>query len=585
MKKAKVSVLWSTALAIVLGSCPVLAEEKIDTREGVAPSGALPIQADIGRENLRRGHMATAALQPVEAATLEESPWETGRFQNIGTNDSDSDMAMASNGSNPPPVPIAEPQEPVNANPSAGLRFERTAAGTGLQLPDLGQPQLAQFQLPGGVREGTRETEQEAAAPLPSELTFAYAYGSDSEITYQRNPDLNNSVRDNSVVAAPTLFGLATYRPNAWLEATLEMTLERQIAIQEEQRVVLPDGEILLAAKKRFSLLIDQLYVKIKGVTDPFEFTVGRRNFEDARLWLYDAALDSVGVKLKHGNFQTDASVGRENWRDLDLLSTAPRGRINYYILHSEYRGIEDHRFAGYAITLRDSLRREGKPLMMGVRAYGRPSDSLNYWTELGVVRGKDPLNQNYSAHAFDAGGTYRFTNLPYQPSVTLSYAYGSGDGNPNDNKNREFRQTGLQSNEGRFGGLTQFKTYGEAFDPELSNLQILTVGFGFRLASNAFVDLVYHRYRLNRIGNDLRSSALTALINQDDTQLSKDVGSEFDIILGFRNLFGLRRFGFELRAGWFFPGKAFQIEGGDPANPTFRRADKGVNILAVFIW
>lgn len=222
---------------------------------------------------------------------------------------------------------------------------------------------------------------------------------------------------------------------------------------------------------------------------------------------------------------------------------------------------------------------------MMGVRAYGRPSDSFNYWTEVGVVRGKDPLNQNYSASAFDVGGTYRFTKVSMQPSVTLGYAYGSGDGNPNDNKNREFRQTGLQSNEGRFGGLTQFKVYGETFDPELSNLRIFTLGIGLRPASNAFVDLVYHTYRLNRIGNDLRGSALTALVNQDDTRLSRNVGSEIDFIVGFRNLFGIKRFGFEVRAGWFFPGDAYRVEEGNPNNPTFRKADKGVSVLAVFIW
>lgn len=544
-RTAAAGVVRSIALAVALGSGlpAVAAEAGIDRREGVPADGSL-IQAD------------------------------------IGTNDSD--VAMVPIDGNPPPEPIAEHQGSADADPVVELRFERAAAGTGFQLTNLGHPQLAQFQLKlPEAKPGTK-----APPPAtPGELTFQYAYGSDSEITYLRNPDLNNRVRDNSVIAAPTLFGLAIYRPSNWLEATLEMTLERQLAIQEEQRVLLPSGEIQLAGKKRFSLLVDQAYVRIKGVTDPFEFTLGRRNFEDARLWLYDAALDSVGVKLKHGDFQTEASVGRENWRNLDLISTMPRGRINYYILHSEYRGIEDHRLAGYAITLRDSRGREGKPLMMGVRAYGRPSDSFNYWTELGVVRGKDPLKQNYSARAFDVGGTYRFTNFPLQPSVTLGYAYGSGDGNPNDNKNREFRQTGLQSNEGRFGGLTQFKTYGEAFDPELSNLQILTLGFGFRPASNAFVDLVYHRYRLNKIGNDLRSSALTALINQDDTQLSKRVGSELDIILGFRNLFGLKRFGFEMRAGWFFPGKPFRIEEGDPDNPTFRRADKGIRILAVFIW
>jgi alginate production protein len=234
---------------------------------------------------------------------------------------------------------------------------------------------------------------------------------------------------------------------------------------------------------------------------------------------------------------------------------------------------------------MRNGVVSEGKPLITGVRAYGRPSDQFNYWAEFSLLRGKDPTRVDYHARAYDVGATYRFSNMPMQPSVTLGYAYGSGDGNADDRKNREYRQTGLQSNEGRFGGITQFKTYGETFDPELSNLKIFTVGVGFRPASNAFIDVVYHKYRLDRIGNDLRGSALTAAVSQDDTRLSKRVGSEIDVILGFRNLFGFKRLGFEVRAGMFFPGDAYRVEEGDPNNPTFRKADKGVSVLGVFIY
>ena len=168
-----------------------------------------------------------------------------------------------------------------------------------------------------------------------------------------------------------------------------------------------------------------------------------------------------------------------------------------------------------------------------------------------------------------------------------MGYAYGTGDDNPNDSKNHEFRQTGLQSNEARFSGVSNFKVYGEALDPELSNLRILTAGIGFRPASNVFVDLVYHRYRLNRLADGVRGSSLTAQMNQDDTQLSKKVGSGLDIVIGFRNLFGLRRLGLDLRAGLFFPKGAYRIEEkfidpetGDEKS-SFRKPNKGVSFIA----
>ena len=73
--------------------------------------------------------------------------------------------------------------------------------------------------------------------------------------------------------------------------------------------------------------------------------------------------------------------------------------------------------------------------------------------------------------------------------------------------------------------------------------------------------------------------------MNQVDTRLSKDLGTAFDIVLGFRNLFGVRRLGLDLRTGWFFPGKAFLRDEGDEGNPNIRDADKGFTIVAKFWW
>jgi alginate production protein len=445
---------------------------------------------------------------------------------------------------------------------------------------------LAQFQLPGGVREGTPTPERPARAELPSELRFSYAYGSDSEFTYRRNADLDKRLDDNSQLLAPTLFGFVDYRPNAWLATRLEVTLEVPIDVKKQRPVTLPTGEIVPPTKRRSSILIDQAYATIKNPGATQELTLGRRNFEDPRLWLYDAALDAAIVKVSQGYLQTEASVSRENLTDGDLLNNVPKGRVNNYIVYSDYRGIEDHRLAAYWIKRDDKSRLEGRPMLMGVRAYGRPTDRGNYWADLGVARGRDELQQRLRGNAYDVGFTYRFPGAPLSPSFTLGYAAASGDADPNDGINTEYRQTGLQSNETRFGGLTQFKRYGETIDPELSNVKILSAGVGFRPLSNAYVDLVLHRYRLRRISDEIRNWALTARMNEDPTVQSRDVGIEFDIIIGLRNLFGVKRLGFEVRAGVFFPGKAFRNDvSTDPDSPVFRRADTAVSVLAVIIY
>jgi alginate production protein len=463
-----------------------------------------------------------------------------------------------------------------------------TAAGSLLRLPGLQMVQFqmpAQFQLPGGVREGTPQTREETPIRFPAELKFGYAYGSDSELTYRRDADLDKGRRDNFALFAPTLFGFVDYRPNSWLEMRLETTLEVPIPLERESRVILPTGEIIPKEKFRTSILIDQAYATIKNL-GPFELTLGRRNFEDPRLWLYDAALDALIVKHRAGLAQTELSVSRENRVDGDLLINVPKGRINNYIWYTEYRGFEDHRLAGYWIKRQDRTGAEGRPLLLGVRAFGRPSDLWNYWADLGFARGTDELRRKLSGRGFDVGGTYRFAGVPLLPSITLGYAYGSGDRDPNDNRNTEFRQSGLQSNETRFAGLTQFKRYGETLDPELGNVRIFTAGIGLRLAPTVFVDLVHHRYRLNAIADQIRNWALTAQMNQDDTALSRDVGDETDIIVGIRNLFGIRRLGVEVRAGVFRPGKAFRNDTMiDPDTPVFRPADKSVSVLAVIIY
>ena len=164
----------------------------------------------------------------------------------------------------------------------------------------------------------------------------------------------------------------------------MEMTLSKEIVIDEEKQVLLPSGEIQHAPKRPFSLLVDQAYVRIHGVTDPFEFTLGRKNFEDARLWLYDAALDSVGVKLKHGNFQTDASVGRENWRDLDLLHPRRRAESTTTSCTRKYRESKttDSRLRDYAVT---ACGRQGMPVDDGCARVRQASTASTIGPSLGV--------------------------------------------------------------------------------------------------------------------------------------------------------------------------------------------------------
>ena len=113
------------------------------------------------------------------------------------------------------------------------------------------------------------------------------------------------------------------------------------------------------------------------------------------------------------------------------------------------------------------------------------------------------------------------------------------------------FRQTGLQENEARWTGVTRFKYYGELLDPELSILAIVTVGLGLRPTKRSSIDLAYHDYRQETASARLRGAALAA----DPNGLSRRLGSELDLVVGYDGVTGLEIKGV---LSYFLPGQAF---------------------------
>jgi alginate production protein len=426
--------------------------------------------------------------------------------------------------------------------------------------------ETAQFQLPQSPPSGGEEAAPMAVPELPQRLNYEYGYGSESEATYLYNADLDRKLDDDLGTLQPQINGYITYRPTDWLEGTAELVMEREMRVHGPRNVTLPNGDLERRPGDRSSLLIDQAFITLHQVTDPFSFSVGRRNYEDARHWLYDTSLDIGAIGFRDGRLRAEATYGREVLYDLDVLHEQQTDRIDTFMLFGEYRAFEDISMAGYLVRRHDRSGQDGRWDVAGLRSVGFPSESFNYWVDIAGVWGRDENDERIRGYGFDAGATYRFAGVPLNPNVTLAYAFGSGDDDPDDGVNGAFRQTGLQSNEQKFAGLADFKYYGEALDPELSNLHILTLGLGFRPIGDLSVDFIYHHYRLDAHAEELRNSQLTAEMNQDPGQNSHNVGSALDVVVGIRNVFGLKRFGVDLRGGVFFPGDAFRNErgGGD---------------------
>ena len=150
--------------------------------------------------------------------------------------------------------------------------------------------------------------------------------------------------------------------------------------------------------------------------------------------------------------------------------------------------------------------------------------------------------------YAVDMGVSYR-TDLPWRPTIVAGYALGSGR---SDTAGRlGFRQTGLQDNNGRFGGVTSFRYYGEVLEPELANLHVSTLAVGVRPTRDSSVDLVHHFYRQDEASTRLVHTNLRA----DPNGVSRTLGWGLDLVLGYRHGYWLRM---EVVSGLFRPGSGF---------------------------
>lgn len=297
---------------------------------------------------------------------------------------------------------------------------------------------------------------------------------------------------------------------------------------------------------------LSRAYVYAK-LSEALRVQVGRHDFDEEREWLYDEVLDGARLIGLVGDFQLEVAgaVGRE----FAEVEGNPTEDTATFVAVARYFLNEDHWLTAYALARTDSSPDDFQPQLYGVRSYSRPYKGLGHWAELSWARGDDG-DRRIDGHAFDVGLLYRF-DAPLRPTVAVGYAYGLGRDAADDRVG--YRQSGLQDNNSKFGGVTSFKYYGEVFEPELANLDITTVGIGIRPWSALSFDVVYHGYRQDFVSDTLFPNDLRARPNGR----SADLGWEADLIVGYRYA---RRVTAELIAGRFEPGNAF-----DQQDPAYR--------------
>ncbi len=279
----------------------------------------------------------------------------------------------------------------------------------------------------------------------------------------------------------------------------------------------------------------------VGGSTIDLQF--GRQLFRDKREWLYKAELDGLRAIGRWDRLRVEASATTV------LSDGSERDEHSEDMMLYVSNNDELQHLAAYVIDRRDPRHPRDYPLHLGARAYGSWIPNNESWLEGAVVRGYTG-DVDLRGYAFDIGTTWTpWSTVPVY--LTGGFAYGSGDDPASTRSNESFRQTGFQRNNGKFGGVTSFRYYGELLDPELSNLSILTLGIGARVARRTSLDLVWHAFDQA----DGASTLFNAGLKTDPDGVHRSIGHELDIVFGNKSFDG---FDFELVAGWFDPGAAF---------------------------
>lgn len=295
-------------------------------------------------------------------------------------------------------------------------------------------------------------------------------------------------------------------------------------------------------------------FLMLRDLVPGGDLAIGRQDFDDPREWVYDADLDAVRYFTQTRRINWEVSYGRV----LEGGSERDEASHNSTLYVSNRYG-EDHR-AFYAVhrtfdrSPTGRSDREGDRLThFGVRALESFNESIDGWLDVSALIGSRST-RDVRAWAVDTG--LRWSSADRNPFViTAGYARASGD--KGGNVDTGFRQTGLQDNEARLGGVNPVRYYGEALDPELANLQIVSLSLAKRFAGRNSVELIGHTYRQVIPGRTLPNTGVDRRPNGEST----DLGWAIDAVLGLREF---ERWEVNLVGGYFQPGEAF--DDADPA-------------------
>ncbi|MBX2879828.1 MAG: alginate export family protein [Granulosicoccus sp.] len=290
---------------------------------------------------------------------------------------------------------------------------------------------------------------------------------------------------------------------------------------------------------------LERLYVQQYLANKLLRWRFGRQQIDGIVRSAIDEELDGLRLTIEREALQLDLSFTREDWIEastaertdeiynaLVQLSIRPTDKAQWmpYIL---YRDQEEF------ITGQDT----DEALWYGLQGEVQPSDWFRYWVDLASREG-DRLDsgENESLGGFSASiGASWILDQQLNLVLTIGFAHASD----------EYRQSGLHSNNFRLNDKNRFRYLGEALDPELANIEIITLGLGAELGKKWRGDIALHTYQQVEPEDNIRGSDL----EYEPAGIQQDLGSAADIILLYR---ASNQMDIQATAGYFLPGDAF---------------------------
>ena len=302
--------------------------------------------------------------------------------------------------------------------------------------------------------------------------------------------------------------------------------------------------------------------------------------------WIFNTSLldATVGVAQKFAELRTDTNELQGYEQDIARMFVHTRWQwrkghyLGFLATHGQGYGSQADEYAARGQTLDDSFTDSLTwTAIQADRSYfdWHSHDAFQYFASVAAVNGTDTVigtdpsapsgfsdrERDVSGWAADLGARAQLLDTP-RWVVGAHGAVASGGGGPGESD--AFRQTSLESNRSRFTGTrSQVQRFGEAIQPEWTNLKVFTLYTALSDRDTWDANLLYHRYWLS----DENGAVQSDLVEPGFTGSSDDLGQSVDLVLGYYGdsaSTSWAAFDVRLRGGVFMPGDAYGEDADD---------------------